>query len=68
MKKLIKIMDRETALKLEGCGFCYMLEKINRNQEVYVFEATEALIKMLNQNFASADFYEDNTLKFGGGG
>ena len=65
---LIKIIDRETAFELKERGFCYMLEKINKGQEVYVFEATESLIRALNKTFASADFYEDDTLKFGGGG
>lgn len=68
MKNLIKIIDRETALKLEERGFCYMLEKINKGQDVYVFKATEDLMKALTETFASTDFYEDKTLKFGGGG
>jgi len=68
MENFIKIIDKETALKLEKCGFCYMLEKINKGQDVYVFKATEDLMKALTETFASTDFYEDKTLKFGGGG
>jgi hypothetical protein len=46
-KTFIKIPNYETAEALSRCGFLYMKEKINHNQELYVFERTKELEDVL---------------------
>ena len=66
MKKFIKTLNKETALASAERGFSYLPEKINKNQEIYVFVMTDELIKLINENFALNDFFEDDVLRFGG--
>ena len=66
MKKFIKTLNKETALALAERGFSYLSEKINKNQEIYVFVMTDELFKLINENFTLSDFFEDDVLRFGG--
>lgn len=68
-KKYIKILDQKTADLISDSGFLYMKEKINENQEVYVFEKTEELESILHELskdecFSQMCVVEDNTLFF----
>lgn len=68
-KKYIKILDQKTADLISDSGFLYMKEKINENQEVYVFEKTEELESILqelskDECFSQMCVVEDNTLFF----
>ena len=68
-KEYIKIFETKTAELLAECGFLYMKEKINANQDVYVFEKTseiETMLEELGKNgcFSETCIVEDDTLLF----
>jgi len=68
MSNLIKIFDEETALALNRRGFSYVTERINEEQEAYVFENSEELRIVLAESFGLAEVIEDDMLRFGEGG
>lgn len=68
-KQYIKILDIKTAELISESGFLYMKEKFNANQEIYVFEKTEELEKLLSdlekdECFSEVCIVEDDTLLF----
>lgn len=71
-KKFIKIIDDKIAMSLADSGFSYMKETINENQEVFVFEATEAFMNEVNKYMTFSEgrsvgdvlLIEDNSLCF----
>lgn len=48
-KKFIKIFDEKIAMSLADSGFSYMKETINGNQEVFIFEESEAFMNEVNK-------------------
>jgi len=62
-KKLIKILNPDKAEQLKQLGFNYILDSIN-GQTVYAFCISDELIKYLQSNFDTNDFFFDNTLRF----
>ncbi len=58
--KFIKLLDWKTAERLAVDGFHYTKEKINNNQDVYVFEKSDDLIEKIEELRASA--YESNVI------
>lgn len=58
-KKFIKIIDDKIAMSLADSGFSYMKETMNNNQEVFVFEATEALMSEVNKYMTFSEGSED---------
>ena len=62
-KKLIKIFNPEKAKELADLGFRYILDSIN-GQSIYAFFVSEKLLKYINSNFDSKDFFLDNMLHF----
>lgn len=63
----LKFMDKEFADQLMDSGFFYTLEKINNNQEVYVFEATDELMDFVyakQMQFTELCCVTDDTLRF----
>lgn len=68
-KQYIKILDIKTAELISESGFLYMKEKFNANQEIYVFEKTEELERLLSdlvkdECFSEVCIVEDDTLLF----
>ncbi len=61
--KLIKVFDSKKAQELADLGFRYTLDSIN-GQSVYAFFVYEDLLKYINSNFDSKDFFLDNMLHF----
>ncbi len=61
--KLIKVFDSKKAQELADLGFRYTLDSIN-GQSVYAFFICEDLLKYINSNFDSKDFFLDNMLHF----
>ncbi len=61
--KLIKVFDSKKAQELVDLGFRYTLDSIN-GQSVYAFFDCEDLLKYINSNFDSKDFFLDNMLHF----
>lgn len=62
-KNLIKVFDSKKAKELVDLGFRYTLDSIN-GQSVYAFFVSEELLKYINSNFDSKDFFLDNMLHF----
>lgn len=60
---LIKIFDEKTANELVECGFSYAIEQRNK-QKIYVFEATEELLTLLQSQYDSKQFICENKLCF----
>lgn len=64
----IKILDGQIAETLVAGGFSYIKEKINNNQDVYVFEKNDAIIKKLGEmgasSFENKIIVEDSALHF----
>lgn len=64
----IKILDRQIAETLVTGGFSYIKEKINNNQDVYVFEKNDAIIEKLREmgasSFENKIIVEDSALHF----
>lgn len=60
---LIKVLDSNKAKELVGLGFRYILDSIN-GQPIYAFFVSEELLKYINSNFDSKDFFLDNMLHF----
>lgn len=65
MLGFIKIFEKDVALRLKAEGFNYLKEKIN-NQDVYSFEATAEMVKVLNSLYSPAEYFKDDILRFGG--
>lgn len=68
-KQYVKILDKKTADLIAESGFLYMKEKFNAEQEIYVFEKTEELERLLsefekNECFSEVYIIEDSTLLF----
>ena len=62
-KNLIKVFDSKKAEELANLGFRYTLDSIN-GQSIYAFFVSEELLKYINSNFDSKDFFLDNMLRF----
>jgi hypothetical protein len=62
-KNLIKVFDSKKAKELVDLGFRYTLDSIN-GQSIYAFFVSEELLKYINSNFDSKDFFLDNMLHF----
>ena len=62
-KNLIKVFDSKKAEELANLGFRYTLDSINA-QSIYAFFVSEELLKYINSNFDSKDFFLDNMLHF----
>jgi len=62
-KNLIKVFDSKKAEELANLGFRYTLDSIN-GQSIYAFFVSEELLKYINSNFDSKDFFLDNMLHF----
>jgi len=62
-KNLIKVFDSKKAEELANLGFRYTLDSIN-GQSIYAFFFSEELLKYINSNFDSKDFFLDNMLHF----
>ena len=62
-KNLIKVFDSKKAEDLANLGFRYTLDSIN-GQSIYAFFVSEELLKYINSNFDSKDFFLDNMLHF----
>lgn len=62
-KNLIKVFDSNKAEELANLGFRYTLDSIN-GQFIYAFFVSEELLKYINSNFDSKDFFLDNMLHF----
>lgn len=64
----IKILDGQIAEALVAGGFSYIKEKINNNQDVYVFEKNDAIIEKLGEmgasSFENKIIVEDSALHF----
>lgn len=64
----IKILDGQIAETLVTGGFSYIKEKINNNQDVYVFEKNDAIIEKLGEmgasSFENKIIVEDSALHF----
>lgn len=64
----IKILDEQIAETLVASGFSYIKEKINNNQDVYVFEKNDAIIKkveeIMTSSFENKVIVEDSALHF----
>lgn len=60
---LIKIFKPDKAEELAKLGFRYTLDRMN-NQIVYAFFVSEKLLKYINSNFDSKDYFMNNTLHF----
>lgn len=64
----IKILDEQIAETLVAGGFSYIKEKINNNQDVYVFEKNDAIIEKLGEmgasSFENKIIVEDSALHF----
>ena len=67
-KHYIKILDKETAAALIGCGFSYMKETGGKEGEVFVFEKSAAvaaaLKKLSAENFGAGVAVEEDMLRF----
>lgn len=61
--QFIKILDIETANKLKASGFSYMKEKSN-NKDIFIFAATQDLLKVLSSQFDNSQFVCENKLRF----
>lgn len=59
----IKILDEETANKLKASGFSYMKERSN-NKEIFIFAATQELMKVLSSQFSNPVFVCESKLRF----
>lgn len=69
VKIFIKVLDEQVAATLVGCGFCYIKQKINEDQDIYAFEETSELLDALqtlykNDNFERAVYMRDGALNF----
>lgn len=62
-KNLIKVFDSKKAKELGDLGFRYTLDSIN-GQSVYAFFVSKELLKYINSNLDSKDFFLDNVLHF----
>lgn len=62
-KNLIKVFDSKKAEELANLGFRYTLDSIN-GQSIYAFFVSEELLKYIDSNFDSKDFFLDNMLHF----
>lgn len=60
---LIKVLNPEKAKELADLGFRYILDSIN-GESIYAFFVSEELLKYLNSNFDTKDFFLDNMLHF----
>lgn len=60
---LIKIFNPDKAKELADLGFRYTLDSIN-GESVYAFFVSEELLKYINSNFDSKDFFLNNMLHF----
>lgn len=64
MEKLIKLTDTEAVLALTKKGFRYMKEKINKNQDLYVFQATPELLGAMSELFGAGNSVAEDKLRF----
>ena len=68
--RFIKIFNEQIAKMLASGGFSYITEKINDNQDVYIFEKNDGLTEKLKEldgtvmNFENTILVEDGTLHF----
>lgn len=65
----VKTIDEEIANALCNSGFFYVKERINKDQIVYAFEATEELLAALSCLYAKDNaldriFIQDSRLNF----
>ena len=68
-KKFIKLFDEQIANALSTGGFSYITEKINENQNVFVFEKSDELVDVLSKlikqsNYSQTIIIEDSKLNF----
>lgn len=61
--KLVKIFDIKKANRLLSSGFQYTTEIFN-GKTIFVFIATDELLKNIQSNFANNEFFVDRTLNF----
>ena len=60
----IKLYDERTAQGLAERGFAFMKEHINGEQTAYVFEKTDGLLLVLNEQFTTSNYVESDTLNY----
>lgn len=59
----IKVLDSLKAENLKKQGFKYTLENYN-GETIYIFIATDELLKHVNKNFAKTDYFISRTICF----
>lgn len=58
-QQFIKVLNPETAEKLKSLGFAYIKEN-----DMFVFQITDELLKEINTNFNTEQYVFDNKLCF----
>lgn len=61
---VVNIIDKTKADELFALGFKGIEQRLNENQTVYSFFATQELLEIINSKFAKNDFYINKTVKF----
>ena len=58
----VNILDKEKADILSAKGFKYTAQRINDSQSVYVFYASDELMKELHGQFDKQDYFISKTI------
>lgn len=61
--KLLKVINQEKACELIKLGFRYTTENFDNNT-LYVFVIDDALMQIVQKNFAKSDFFIERTMNF----
>ena len=69
LQNFIKIFDEQLANAISAGGFSYITEKINENQNVFVFEKSDELVDLIDalikqKNYSETIIVEDSKLNF----
>lgn len=62
--ELIKVLNKSAADKLAAQGFKYITQRLNDEQDVYVFFGTPELMRLLCKDFSNREFFIGRTLNF----
>jgi hypothetical protein len=60
---MIKLLDKETALKLRDAGFDFIIEHSAPQQEIYAFEDSDSLLIALHTQYGNIDYIIDSILR-----